>query len=112
MPIRKQFAVPAYVKNGTPVGSQSQCAKCEHAHVLRGYRESEELTYCNFAIDLILVPFKVRDCSNYSDKTRPTWDQMQDLAIEIRPVSFAKPAGFRKKSESENAAVKEGAVTP
>ena len=110
MPIRKQFAVPVYVKNGTAVGSQSQCAKCEHAHILRGYRESEELTYCNFPTDLILVPFKVRDCSNYSDKTRPTWEQMQDLAIEIRPVSFAKPAGFNKKSEPESEVAEEEAV--
>ena len=100
-----------YVKNGTPVGSQSQCAKCEHAHILRGFRESEELTYCDFASDLIPVPFKVRNCSNYSDKTRPTWDQMQDLAIEIRPVSFAKPAGFSKKSEPETEAVEEDAIS-
>ena len=99
--------MPVYVKNGTPVGSQSQCAKCEHAHIMRGFRESEELTYCNFPADLILAPFKVRDCSNYSDKTRPTWDQMQDLAIEIRPVSFAKPAGFSKKPEPENEVAEE-----
>ena len=94
--------MPVYVKNGTPVGSQSRCDKCEHAHIVRGFRESEELTYCNFASDLILVPFKVRDCTNYSDKTRPTWDQMQDLAIEIRATPTFKPAGFCTEPDSES----------
>jgi len=100
-----------YVKNGTPIGSQSQCSTCEYAHILRGYRESEEITYCNYASDLILVPFKVRDCSNFSDKSRPNWEQMKDLAIELNPVSYAKPAGFCKKPEPESEVAQEVAVT-
>jgi len=55
------------VKNGTPIGTQSRCETCEHSHILRGYRESEEVTFCYYAT-LMAVPFKVRDCSNYSDK--------------------------------------------
>ena len=103
--------MPVYVKNGTPIGSQSRCDKCEHAHIMRGFRESESLTYCNFPTDLILVPFKVRDCSNYSDKTRPTWDQMQELAIEIRATPTLKSAGFRTGPESEREVAKEDAAT-
>lgn len=42
--------------------------------------------------------------SSAADKGRPTWEQMQDLAIEIQPVSFAKAAGFRQQgSEKEDA---------
>ena len=78
---------------------------------MRGFRESEELTYCNFATDLIMVPFKVRDCSNYSDKSRPTWDQMQDLAIEIRATSTLKPAGFFAEPEPESEVAEEKVVT-
>jgi len=91
------------VKNGTPTGEQSKCASCTNAHILRGFRESEEMVYCTFAFDqMLVVPFKVRECSHYSDKHRPTWEQMQDLAIEIRPPgSFAKPAGFRRQKDSE-----------
>lgn len=71
----------------------------------------KRVTYCNFASDLILVPFKVRDRSNYSDKTRPTRDQMQDLAIEIRPVSFAKPTGFSQKLATESEVAEEEVAT-
>jgi hypothetical protein len=69
---------------------------------MRGFRESEALTNCNFPTDLILVPFKVRDSSKYSDKTRPTWDQMQELAIEIRATPTLKSAGFCTEPESES----------
>jgi hypothetical protein len=96
---------PIFVKNGTPVAEQSKCASCTHAHVLRGFRESEEIVYCTFVSDnLLVVPFKVRECSNYADKGRPTWEQMQDLAIAIQPVSYAKAAGFRQLgSDKEDA---------
>jgi hypothetical protein len=85
--------MPIHVKDGTAIGSQSRCASCEHSHILRGYRESEEVTFCYYA-NLMVVPFKVRDCSNYSDKARPNWEQMQELAIEIRPAPTLKAAGF------------------
>jgi hypothetical protein len=82
-----------FVKNGTPVGEQSKCTSCTHAHILRGFRESEEIVYCTFVSDnLLVVPFKFRECSNHADKGRPTWEQMQSLAIEVQPVSFAKAA--------------------
>jgi hypothetical protein len=94
---------PIFVKNGTPVGEQSKCASCTHAHILRGFRESEEIVYCTFSFrQLLVVPFKVRECSNHSDKTRPTWEQMEDLAIQILPTSFAKPAGFRQQDERDS----------
>lgn len=86
--------MPIHIRNGTPVGSQSQCETCVHSHILQGFRESETVTYCYYAT-LMVVPFKVRECSNYSDKARPTWDQMNDLAIEIRPAPTMKSAGFR-----------------
>lgn len=95
------------MKDGTAVGSQSRCASCEHSHILRGYRESEEVTYCYYA-RLMVVPFKIRDCSNYSDKMRPSWEQMEDLAIEIRPAATFKSAGFcnDEASKSEVAVAK------
>jgi hypothetical protein len=91
--------VKIYVKDGTPVEGQSRCATCTHAHVMQGFRETEEVTYCTFACELIRVPFKVRDCSNYADRHRPTWAQMEELAIDILPLCSAKPAGFRSSGD-------------
>ncbi len=83
------------IKNGTPVEGQSKCSSCVHAHILRGFRESEELTYCTVPYGPPLkVPFKVYECSSYLDRNRPSWKQMEDLAIHVLPRSSAKPAGF------------------
>ena len=90
-----------HVKNGTPVGAISRCENCEHSHILKGYRESEDVTYCYFG-PLMVVPFKVRDCSNFSDRAHPTWEQMKDLAIEVRPAPTLKPAGFLNDGEPES----------
>ena len=96
------------MKNGTPVGEQAKCASCTHAHILRGFRESEEIAYCTFPFrQLLVVPFKVRECSNHMDKTRPTWEQMEDLAIQILPTSSAKPAGFGRGFGSDEEATGE-----
>ncbi len=84
------------------MGERSKCASCTHAHILRGFRESEEVVYCTFPFRQILaVPFRVRECSNHMDKTRPTWEQMEDLAIQVLPTSSAKPAGFRRRKGTE-----------
>jgi len=92
-----------FVKNGTPAGEQSKCTSCTHAHILQGFRESEEIVYCAFVFNQLLqVPFKVRECSNYADRNRPTWEQMEELAIDILPTSSAKPAGFRRQGAAED----------
>ena len=86
-----------YVKNGTPIEANSRCESCVHAHIMRGYRESEEIVYCTvFYGPPLRVPFKVYECSNHADRNRPSWKQMEDLAIHIQPLSSAKAAGFRK----------------
>ena len=85
-----------YVKNGTPTDGQSKCASCVHVHMVRGFRESEEIVLCTYNWGHPLtVPFKVYECSNHHDKNRPTWRQMEDLAINVMPKSSMKHAGFR-----------------
>ncbi len=83
------------IRNGTPVGSASVCETCTWAHIIRGFRESEMLVFCECVNPNILVPFKVSECSAHSDKNRPNWEQMEKLAIDVRPAASMKPAGFR-----------------
>jgi hypothetical protein len=91
-----------YVKNGTPTEGQSKCASCVHVHMVRGYRESEEIVLCTYNWGHPLnVPFKVYECSNHHDKNRPTWRQMEDLAINVMPTSSMKHAGFRIEIDEE-----------
>ena len=83
------------IKGGTPVGSASLCRTCSWAHITNGYRESEMLVICTDVSPNVAVPFTVRECTCYNDRNRPTWAQMQKLAINIStPIRFGKPAGF------------------
>ncbi len=90
-----------YVKGGTPVGSASLCKTCTHAHIMTGYKESEMVTMCDNVHPNIVVPFTMYDCSGYYDRNRPTWQQMQKLAIHvdtgsIKPVGFKTGVGFNQ----------------
>ena len=83
------------VKGGTPAGSGSLCRTCSHAHILSGYRESEMMVVCQATYPDFPVPFVVRECSGYNDRAKPDWDQMEKLAINVAPISFAKKVGCR-----------------
>ena len=82
------------VKGGTPIGSASLCKTCTSAHIMVGYRESEMITMCNDVHPNIAVPFRIYECSSYYDKNRPSWKQMEDLAITVTPAPL-KPVGFK-----------------
>ncbi len=83
------------VKNGTPVGNVHLCKSCNWGQVMAGYRESDLLVMCMNTNPNIVVPFTVFDCSEFSDKRKPTWDEMEKLAIAVDPVRVsAKTRGF------------------
>ncbi len=82
------------VKDGTPIGSASLCRTCTSAHIIRGYRESDLVTICDDVHPNIAIPFVVYDCTGYYDKNRPSWKQMEDLAITVTPAPL-KPVGFK-----------------
>ena len=88
-----------FVKGGTPVGSESLCGTCAYAQIMTGYRESERVTMCWRVDPNIVVPFRIYECSGYYDKNRPSWQQMQRLAIHVssgnpKPVGFKVGTGF------------------
>ena len=62
---------------------------------MTGYRESDVVAICTNASPNIVVPFTMYECSEFSDKHKPDWDQMEKLAINIQPVRVsARTAGF------------------
>lgn len=91
-----------HVKGGMPVGSAALCRTCSHAHILRGHRESEMMVVCQATYPDFPVPFIVRECTGYNDRNRPDWDLMEKLAIDVAPVNFAKPVGFRSCAGRES----------
>ena len=87
------------------MGTASLCKTCTSAHIMTGYRESELLAMCTNVQPNIVVPFNIYECTGYYDKNRPSWAEMQELAIEVAPrtlhtVGFEVGIGFRKASRA------------
>jgi hypothetical protein len=82
------------VYGGTPVGNESRCDTCTNARIIQGYAESERIVFCDAAYPPIRVPFRVRECSMYEDKRLPDFDDMEEIAWQIRSKSAGHKAGF------------------
>ena len=83
------------VRNGTPVGRESLCRTCRHAHIQIGYSESEDEIRCGFYYEAPrVVPFAVNQCSDYLSKLLPTLYEMQKIAFVIDINKGNPRAGF------------------
>ena len=58
----KSFAAPS---------GDSLCATCVWGTVRKGYRTGEGETFCRVLSPSSLVPFPVRECTDYSDRRVP-----------------------------------------
>jgi len=83
------------VKNGTPVGNEHLCRRCSWGQCMTGYRESDFVVICTNTNPNFKVPFTMLDCSEFSDRNRPDWEQMSKLALEVAPTRVStRTAGF------------------
>ena len=72
---------------------ESLCCACYWAHIQKGFRESEEAVFCCFS-KFRPVPFKVADCTDFSNKNVPTREQMENIALIIPTKPARKRSGF------------------
>jgi len=72
---------------------ESLCRACYWAHIQKGFRESEEAVFCCFS-RFRSVPFKVADCTDFSNKNVPTREQMEKIALIIPTKPVRKRSGF------------------
>ena len=82
------------VYGGTPIGNESRCDTCTHARIIQGYAESERIVFCTGMYDPIRIPFKVMQCTDYEDRRLPDFDNMKEIAWQIRSKSAGSVAGF------------------
>jgi hypothetical protein len=88
-----------HVRNGTPLHGPSLCETCSHAHIEKGYRESEELILCGANYPMHRVQFPMRECTGYVDKTRLGLNAMERIAWVLAPQGSKRTAGFVRASE-------------
>ncbi|WP_263410087.1 hypothetical protein [Terriglobus tenax] len=87
------------IRNATPKGNQSLCDTCSSAHIQTGFADSERLVRCMESWSAPFeVPFPVRDCSNYSNRTLPDLTKMEKIAWELNFRRSTHPLGFTTKA--------------
>lgn len=74
---------------------KSLCHACYWAHIQKGFRESEEAVFCCFS-RFRAVPFKIADCTDFSNKNVPTRQQMEDIALIIPTKPARRAGGFAR----------------
>ena len=79
------------VMNGTPMGNEHLCKNCTNGQFTTGYRQSDVLVICTNAEPARMIPFIVHQCTDFWDRRKPDWEQMEKLAM-----SFSE--GERRKS--------------
>jgi len=79
----------------------SLCERCAYAHIQRGFRDTEVLVHCVFGWNETprLVPFKVRECTDFSDTKVPKVSELEDIALILNAQPTGKKAGFSVKLE-------------
>lgn len=91
-----------HVKDGTPVQRPSLCETCSRAQITRGYLQSEMIVVCRATEPEFRVPFKVRECSNYNDRTRQSLYDMEQIAWVLQPRGPKRQAGFFSPNEGRD----------
>lgn len=84
----------ANIRNGTPLHGEPLCETCAHAHIERGYRESEELVFCQLTYPSHRVPFPIQSCSGYTETKRQTLAQMEKIAWVLDSKGYTRKLGF------------------
>ena len=82
------------VKGALPSDGESLCNTCCWVHMQRGFRESEEAIFCNFAT-LRSIRFKVAECSDFESRSLPQHWELEEMALLINVPQTKKPTGFR-----------------
>jgi hypothetical protein len=97
------------VKGGTPQGSDSLCRTCSYAHIVKGFRATEEEFYCRYFYFERQIQFAVSECTFYEDKRLACKKDMEEIAWILttkkpgRTIGFVSASQFRKMKEEEEA---------
>ena len=81
------------VKDGTPEGTQSLCVSCRWGHVVRGFRESQEVIHCTWLSENPEMQFPVSRCSFY-DRRIPSRRGMEQIAWILLTKKAGRTIGF------------------
>ncbi|GAC1623773.1 MAG: hypothetical protein NVS9B13_17800 [Candidatus Acidiferrum sp.] len=97
------------VKGGTPQSSDSLCQTCSRGHIIKGFRITEEQTFCRYFYIEREICFPVSACTFYEDRRLASKSEMEEIAWFLttrkpgRTVGFVSASQFREIQENGDA---------
>ena len=82
------------VKGGTPMAGTSLCGTCSWGVARKGYSAAEEEVFCRMVQPNARVPFVVRECSAYQNRSVPSLYSMEKVAWVLVTKSAGRSIGF------------------
>ena len=82
------------IKGSTLIEGETLCRTCRNAHIQKGFRESEEAVFCAWP-QFRAVPFKVAECTDYSNRLVPYRWELEKMALLINIDPARERIGFR-----------------
>lgn len=89
------------VKGGTPNHEENLCLSCSYSARRVGHSISQEEVFCRAFNDdgYLRVPFKIAECTSYSDKNQVRADSFYSTGWTYIPTKgFFPPDGIRAKA--------------
>lgn len=75
------------VIGGTPEGSGFLCRTCTRAHIITGFRATEDEVFCRYLYIEREIRFPVRECSFYEDKRIASREAMEEIAWNLKSTT-------------------------
>ncbi len=88
------------IRNGALQSGDSLCKTCLWVHMQTGFRESEELMHCSYD-RLRLIPFPVKTCTDYRNRTTQVGTRWKNMALPIERKSTKPVRGFGTEQPQE-----------
>jgi hypothetical protein len=87
------------VLNGTAQEGESLCRSCRYVHRQQGYRDSQEVMYCDWGYPMKRILFSVRTCTDYAERSHPSKRDMEEIAWILSKPQSGGPIGFKSPAE-------------
>lgn len=74
---------------------ENLCAGCVFAHIVRGHARGEEMFSCGYAFPLRVIPFAVRDCTDFKPLPAPEARRGPGFGEQAATEKWEDAAEFR-----------------
>lgn len=101
-----QNATVLKIRNGTAREDKNLCTSCRFSHIYVDAQREERTILCTYGREKRQNKGPISECNQYSDRTKPTLDDMNEIAWQLmtnkggRSVGFLSPEDLKQRGKA------------